>query len=296
MSSFNSIPSEKLWRLIGVPHGPLLIDVRAKDEFAADPRLIPGAIRRPCESVSSWAPEFAGRSVVVICGNGRERSEGVAAWLRDGGAASAEALAGGHTTWAQAGLPLVPEDKLPSRDPHGRTVWVTRARPKIDRIACPWLIRRFVDPAAVFLFVASAEVLEVAERFNGAPFDIEGAFWSHRGERCTFDTMLDEFGLRMEPLDRIATIVRAADTGRLDLAPEAAGLLAASLGLSRMHSADLEQLTAGMTLYDAFYRWARDASDETHAHDRPTDAAKTPGKRLARQRMASTPRSARMEE
>jgi hypothetical protein len=143
-------------------------------------------------------------------------------------------------------------------------VWVTRARPKIDRIACPWLIRRFVDPLAVFLFVAPAEVDAVAKRFNGAPFDIEGAFWSHRGERCTFDTMLDELGLRTEPLAKLATIVRGADTARLDLAPEAPGLLAASLGLSRMYSDDLEQLAAGMSLYDAFYRWARDASEETH--------------------------------
>lgn len=269
MSSFNAISSEKLWRLIGVPHGPALVDVRAKEDFAADPRFIPGAVRRPCETVSSWAAELAGRSAVAICENGRGLSEGVAAWLRDSGASSAEVLIGGHAAWAQAGLPLVPEGKLPPRDSRGRTVWVTRSRPKIDRIACAWLIRRFVDPAAVFLFVAPAEVRAVAERFNGAPFDVEGVFWSHRGERCTFDTMLDELGLRTEPLAKLSTMVRAGDTARLDLAPEAAGLLAASLGLSRMHLDDLEQLAAGMTLYDAFYRWARDASDETH--DWPTN-------------------------
>jgi hypothetical protein len=116
----------------------------------------------------------------------------------------------------------------------------------------------------VFLFVAPAEASAVAQRFGGAPFDIEGAFWSHRGERCTFDTMLDEWGLEIEPLRRLALIVRGADTARLDLAPEAAGLLAASLGLSRMFSDDLEQLEAGMTLYDAVYRWCRDATDEPH--------------------------------
>jgi rhodanese-related sulfurtransferase len=264
MSSFNTISTEKLARLIGVPHGPALIDVRPKDDFAADPRFIPGAIRRPHETVSSWAPEFAGRSAIVICDKGQKLSEGVAAWLRHAGSRSAEVLVGGHAAWAQAGLPLVPEEKLPPRDPQGRPVWVTRSRPKIDRIACPWLIRRFVDPEAVFLFVSPAEVHSVAERFNGAPFDVEGVFWSHSGERCTFDTMLDELGLRSEPLDRLATMVRAADTARLDLAPEAPGLLAASLGLSRMYLDDLEQLAAGMTLYDAFYRWARDASEETH--------------------------------
>src|SRR6516164_7138232 len=264
MSSFNTISSEKLARLIGVPHGPALIDVRTKEDFAADPRFIPGAIRRQHETTPSWAPEFAGRSAIVICEKGQKLSEGVAAWLRHAGASSAEVLLGGHVAWAQAGLPLVPEGKLPPRDPQGRTVWVTRSRPKIDRIACPWLIRRFVDPAAVFLFVSPAEVLSVAERFNGAPFDIEGVAWSHRGELCTFDTMLDELGLRSEPLDRPAAIVRGADTARLDLAPEAPGLLAVSLGLSRMHLDDLKQLEAGMTLYDAFYRWARDATDETH--------------------------------
>jgi rhodanese-related sulfurtransferase len=278
MSSFNSISADKLWRLVGVPHGPALIDVRGKDAFAADPRFIPGAIRHSHQTVSAWAPEFAGRSVVAICENGRGQSEGVAAWLRDCGAASAEVLAGGHEAWTQAGLPLVPEGKLPQRDPHARTVWVTRSRPKIDRVACPWLIRRFVDPSAVFLFVAPAEVQSVAERFSGAPFDIEGVFWSHRGQRCTFDTIVDELGLQTPPLAKLAAIVRAADTDRLDLAPEAAGLLAASLGLSRMYSDDLEQLAAGMALYDAFYRWARDASDETH--DWPTNAPKKQAARL----------------
>jgi hypothetical protein len=187
----------------------------------------------------------------------------VAAWLRHEGV-PAEVLAGGFEAWAQAGLPLVPAAKLPARDECHRTVWVTRARPKIDRIACPWLIRRFVDPAAVFLFVAPAEVAAVAERFGAAPFDVENVFWSHRGDACTFDTMIEELGLATKPLLRLARIVRGADTARLDLAPEAPGLLAASLGLSRMHADDLVQLAAGMTLYDAFYRWCRDATDETH--------------------------------
>jgi hypothetical protein len=150
---------------------------------------------------------------------------------------------------------------------------VTRARPKIDRIACPWLIRRFVDPEAVFLYVAPSEVVAVGERFEAEPFDMEDVFWSHRGELCTFDVMVEEFGLATEPLLRLAAIVRGADTARLDLAPEAPGLLAASLGLSRMYVDDLEQLAAGLTLYDAFYRWCRDATEETH--NWPT--AKKPG-------------------
>jgi Chromate resistance exported protein len=121
-------------------------------------------------------------------------------WPRDDNLRIAPVSVGGYAAWAEAGLPLVPEGKLLPRDPHGRTVWATRSRPKIDRIACPWLIRLLVVAEAVFLFVSPAEVQSVAERFNGAPFDIEGIFWSHRSELCTFDTKLDELGLRTEPL------------------------------------------------------------------------------------------------
>jgi len=142
--------------------------------------------------------------------------------------------------------------------------WVTRARPKTDRIACPWLIRRFVDLDAVFLFVSPSEVLPVAERFGATPFDVDDVFWSHRGPTCTFDTMVEEFGLTSGSLLHLATIVRGADTARLDLAPQAAGLLAASLGYSRMYRNDLAQLDAALGLYDAFYRWCRDATEETH--------------------------------
>jgi rhodanese-related sulfurtransferase len=264
MSSYNGISSEKLARLIGTAKAPTLIDVRVDDDFAADPRLIPGAMRRSYRDVQEWAPQLAGQSsVVVICQKGKKLSEGAAAWLRQSGIA-AESLEGGHVGWTEMQKPAVPADKIPKRDGRGRTVWVTRARPKIDRIACPWLIRRFIDPAAVFLFVAPAEVEAVADRFNATPFDIENVFWSHRGDLCTFDVMVQEFGLSAPPLERLATMVRAADTARLDLSPEAPGLLAASLGLSRMYDDDLEQLSAGMLLYDAFYRWCRDATGETH--------------------------------
>jgi rhodanese-related sulfurtransferase len=263
MSSINTISAEKLARLVGTPKCPALVDVRTDEDFASEPRLIPGSVRRPPADPSGWAAELNGHPAIVICQKGLKLSAGVSAWLRHAGV-PADLLEGGVAAWAKAGLPLVSAKKLPSLDKQGRTVWVTRARPKIDRIACPWLIRRFVDPHAVFLFVAPAEVLPVAERFAAEPFDIEGVFWSHRGELCTFDIMLDEFGLGTEPLLRLAKIVRGADTGRLDLMPEAAGLLAASLGLSRMYADDLAQLEAGMALYDAFYRWCRDATDETH--------------------------------
>jgi rhodanese-related sulfurtransferase len=263
MSTPDTISVDKLSRLIGTPKCPVLIDVRTKEDFDDDPFLIPGSIRRTHSDVSGWAVALSGRSAVVICHHGAKLSHGTAAWLRHSGAA-AEALAGGMTAWAEAGSPRLAAAKLPQRDSQGRTVWVTRARPKIDRIACPWLIRRFVDPSAVFLFVPPPEVEAVADRFAATPFDVEGVFWSHRGELCTFDVMVEEFGLATEPLLRLARIVRAADTARLELAPEAAGLLAASLGLSRMFSDDLEQLEAGVSLYDAFYRWSRNATGERH--------------------------------
>ncbi len=263
MAAPHSIKSDKLSRLIGTMSPPIIIDVRTTEDFDADPRLIPASIKRSFETVSDWGKAYAGKSVVVVCHHGAKLSEGVSGWLRQLGA-DAISLEGGFVAWEEAKLPLVPTAKLPPRDGEGHTVWVTRSRPKIDRIACPWLIRRFVDPSAVFLFVAPSEVLAVADHFNATAFDIENTHWSHRGELCTFDLMIEEFGLGTDALSRLATIVRAADTAKLDLAPEAAGLLAASLGLSRMYSDDLAQLDAGMVLYDAFYRWCRDATDETH--------------------------------
>lgn len=263
MSSPTTISVEKLTRLVGTPNCPTLIDVRNDEDFALDPRLIPGSVRRSHRDIQSWHRDLAGRSTIIICQRGLKLSHGTAAWLRHEGVSS-DVLEGGFEAWAAATLPAIPASKLPKQDAKGRTVWVTRARPKIDRIACPWLIRRFVDPNAVFLYVAPSEVQAVGERFDAAPFDVEDVFWSHRGELCTFDVMVEEFGLGTEPLRRLASIVRGADTARLDLAHEAPGLLAASLGLSRMYANDLEQLEAGMGLYDAFYRWCRDATDETH--------------------------------
>ena len=263
MPEATTITPQDLHHRIGTAEAPVVIDTRTEEDFTADPRLIPASIRRPGLKAADWAGDFTGQDVVVSCERGLKISQGGAAWLRHAGA-TARSLDGGFQAWKAAGLPLVPEEKLPPRDAAGRTLWVTRERPKIDRIACPWLIRRFVDPAAVFLFVESSQVALVADRFGATPFDIEGVAWSHRGARCTFDTMIDEFGLTTAPLLHLATIVRGADTGRPDLAPESAGLLAASLGLSQMFDDDLAQLNAGLTLYDAFYRWARDAAAETH--------------------------------
>lgn len=267
MPAPDAISCDQLARLLGTPKSPILLDVRRDAVRAEDPRLVPGA--RVLEEhdlaprrLSALARELAG-PVVVICAEGHRLSQGTAAWLRHEGL-QAEYLLGGQAAWTAFGLPLIDPGKITARDEHGRSLWITRSRPKIDRIACPWLIRRFVDPRAVFLFVAPAEVQGVAERFGAMPYDIEGTFWSHRDDLCTFDVLLAEFGLSTPGLDRLALIVRGADTARLNLAPECAGLLAASLGLSRMYSDDLAQLEAGIAIYDAFYRWARDAVDEQH--------------------------------
>ena len=263
MPAYQEISVSQLSSLIGTPQCPVLIDVLIPEDIADEPWMIPGSTFIAHADVETLVPSMQGKRAGMICKKGKKLSQGSAAWLRHHGV-EAEHLGGGSSAWFEEQMPHVPLAKLPPRDAQGRTVWVTRHRPKIDRFACPWLIRRFVDPDAVFLFVAPAEVEDVADRFNATPFDVEGVHWSHRGDRCTFDVMLEEFRLTTEPLLRLADIVRGADTARPELAPEAAGLLTASLGLSRMFDDDLAQLEAGMTLYDAFYRWASDATGETH--------------------------------
>ena len=264
MPSPTEITPAQLARLVGTPDAPLLLDVRIDEDFAADPYLLPAAIRVPFNAVETALPLLQARKAVVYCQKGLKISQGAAALLRHEGVQT-ETLQGGQFGWRDAGLPMIAASFVPfSAD--GTTLWVTRQRPKIDRIACPWLIRRFVDPRARFLFVAADQVLNVADRFGATAFDVDGAQFAHKGDQCTFDAMLAAFGLNHEPLDLMASVIRAADTGRPDDEPQAAGLLAVSLGLSRMHRDDLTQLEAGMMVYDALYRWARDAKGERHDH------------------------------
>ncbi len=142
--------------------------------------------------------------------------------------------------------------------------WVTRARPKIDRIACPWLVARFIDPAAEFLYVPADDVMKVAEETGATPYDIPGVEYGHVGELCSFDAFLRLHGLTDPALQQLAVIVRGADTGRLDLAPQCAGLLAQSLGLSALYADDHAMLQQGMVMYDAYYAWLRHAQGESH--------------------------------
>lgn len=263
MSSVNEITLQQLSRLIGLPGAPRLIDVRSAEEYRLDPFVLPAAQHQDLRDITRWAPHYVGQRVVVYCKDGGANSRGTAAWLCDEGI-NAETMEGGFAAWRRSGQPLIRLDKMPARDELGCTVWVTRARPKVIRIACPWLIRRFIDPDARFLFVAPAEVARVAERFAATPFDTGQGMWNDSGDLCTFDVMLAEFELRTEPLLHLARIVRGADTGQPDLTPQSAGLLAVSLGYSRMYREDIAQLDAAMAVYDAFYRWCRDATDETH--------------------------------
>lgn len=257
MPQFGQITPVQAFRLIGTPDAPTVFDVRTAEDIAALPRLIPTSRLVSHKDVAALT-DAPGRAIVV-CTKGLKLSEGAAALLRTMGW-QAEVLEGGSLGWKAAGLPMLRLSALPASG----TAWVTRHRLRIDRIACPWLIRRFIDPVARFLFVAPAEVASVADRFNAVPFDIEGAAFSHRGDRCSFDAILDDFQLHTRALDRMADVIRAADTGRHDLAPQAAGLLALSVGLSRMYRDDLDQSKAGMALYDALYRWARNGHEEGH--------------------------------
>lgn len=264
MATPNEITPQQLLRLIGTPNCPQIVDISIDPDFADDPYLIPGAYRHPHTDIPGLLARLAGRKSVITCQKGIKLSQGLVAQLRCEGL-DAEYLKGGNFAWRDMiAAPRIPASAFPDAI-NGHTLWVTRHRPKIDRIACPWLIRRFVDNSARFLFVSPAEVVGVSERYNATPFDIEDTFYSHRGPKCTFDTMLDEFNLHTTALDRLAQVVRAADTDNHDLAPEAAGLLAISVGLSRQYRDDLDQLEAGMYIYDALYRWARDGQDEGHS-------------------------------
>jgi rhodanese-related sulfurtransferase len=261
----NRISPSELNSMIGTPRCPLILDVRREAVFATAEKRIASAYWHDVASVEAIAHLIdSDLGAIVYCAHGHNVSALAATRLREIGF-PVRVLEGGIAAFADAGGLLVNKaEERPIGSLNQPTKWVTRERPKIDRIACPWLIRRFVDPFAEFHFVESQWVKDVAAEMGGVPFDIDDVRWSHRGDTCTFDTMISEYGLISPALDLVAQIVCGADTARLDLAPQAAGLLAVSLGLSQMYDDDLEQLEAGMVIYDALYAWARHAKDETH--------------------------------
>jgi len=259
-----AIAATELAERLGTPDAPLVIDVRRRAVFEADGQRIAGARWRDHRQAAAWAAELpAGRPVVLYCVHGHNVSQGAVATLRARGI-PARHLAGGIEAFRAAGGTLVakggalpPAEERPTR-------WVTRARPKIDRIACPWFVRRFVDPDAEILYVGAEWVQETAAEFDAIAFDIPDTAFSHQGELCSFDAFLARFGVTDPALHRVARVVRGADTARPDLAPEAAGLLALSLGLGAAILDDQRLLGLGMTLYDGLYAWARRASTERH--------------------------------
>ena len=253
-----SISSSELYGRIGREASPLIVDVRRDNAFNASDRLIASAFHLAPEAVESWRHDLPrDKPVVIYCVHGQEVSQDIAAVLRANGL-NAAYLAEGFDGWVDAGLPT----RRKIGDTPGK--WVTRERPKIDRIACPWLIRRFIDPRAEFLYVPTPKVIALAKELKATPYDIEGVEFAHEGDRCSFDTIIRIYGIKDAALDDLATIVRGADTSRHDLSPQCAGLFAISLGLSANFSDDREMLGHGMVIYDALYRWCRSLQSETH--------------------------------
>jgi rhodanese-related sulfurtransferase len=239
---------------------PLVLDVRREPAWAESGYRIAGALRCPPDAIDEapgWLPP--GARVVCACVHGHEVSRGAAARLRELGV-SAVALEGGVEAWRAAGGPTRRADAVLQPPPRGGSTWVTRARPKVDRVACPWLVRRFVDPLARIVYLPADEVVAFASRTGAVAFDLPGSAIGHEGDRCSFDALLAAAGLEDRALLAVATIVRGADTDMPELAPQAAGLVALSRGLSLLHPADdHEMLDDAMTIYDALYAWAGEA-------------------------------------
>lgn len=246
-----SISSQTLYSRLGTATSPLVVDVRRAASFDADDMMLIGAIRRSPDEVDNWRRDLTPKKpVVVYCTHGQEVSQSVADTLRSVGVDAAY-LGHGIAGWIELGLP--------TRKKVGQTPgrWVTRERPKVDRIACPWLIRRFIDPEAEFLYVPSAKVCDVAKETGATPYDIADVEFGHVGEQCSFDAFVRIFDIHDPALDVLALIVRGADTGVPELTPQSPGLVALSQGLSATLSDDHEQLGHGMVMYDALYAWCR---------------------------------------
>lgn len=259
------ISPDELVSCLGSPDWPQVIDVRAAEVRAVQPDLPASLWVANCSGAAVAALIDPARPVVVACKAGLNRSQRTAGELRAMGI-PARVLSGGSLAFAAAGHPVLPRAAVEAWGGPGRT-WVTRQRPKIDRVACPWLISRFLDPTAQFLFVDPDQVLAVAADVGGTAFDTPGAPIEHDGPRCSFDTLLDAIGLSgFAPLADLAVLVRSADTDDLTLSREAAGYLAVSLGLSALAGDDDHaMLRHGFVVLDGLYAWITRARTETHS-------------------------------
>ncbi|MEQ1772872.1 MAG: chromate resistance protein ChrB domain-containing protein [Burkholderiales bacterium] len=255
-----SISPKELQTQLAGANPPLVIDVRRTPAFRGSSEMIAGALRRDPATLNDWSGALPrAREVVVYCVHGHEVSQNAAKALRDAGLSAGFLDGGIEEGWVGNGGAVAHKPK------DGATRWITRERPKIDRIACPWLITRFVDPDAEFLYVPTPDVKRIAAERDAMPYDIPDVAFSHVGEWCSFDAFIKTYRLAEPALDRLATIVRGAETGRRELAPQSAGLLAVSLGLSRNFSDDHAMLKQGMVMYDALYAWCKDGQSETHS-------------------------------
>ncbi|MCW0236436.1 MAG: chromate resistance protein [Ferrovibrio sp.] len=238
---------------------PVLLDVRREERYAEATSTIRGARRRRPEQLAQWAADLPREAEIILaCVHGHEVSQNATAELLRRGF-RARYLVDGIGGWLAASGPMQ------AKPPAEPSRWITRERPKIDRIACPWLVRRFIDADARFLYVPGDQVFAHATEWQATPYDIPGAAYSHDGALCSFDCFIAKHDLGDDPaLAQLALIVRAADTGRPELAPQAPGLLAISLGLSAMLQDDDIMLERGMLIYDALYAWCASAIDERH--------------------------------
>ena len=264
-----SITAAQLAARLGRSGHPLILDVRKAPAFEAATHLIAGALRIAPDRLTQALPHLPrGRDLVAYCVHGHQVSQGAAQQLREAGF-NAVYLEGGAEHWQHDGLPLMgkaAELTLPAA-PATPSRWITRERPKIDRIACPWLIRRFIDPLAQFLYVPSEQVIAAAQREQAIPYDVPNVRISHRGADgglCSFDALIADCALDDPCLHALAHIVRGADTGKPELTPQSAGLLAISLGLSVNFPDDHAMLEQGMLVYDALYAWIKSARAEVH--------------------------------
>ena len=291
---------------IGTPDSPWLLDVRRQPAYDADPATPAAALRCAPHDIDRAALVLpAGAEVVCVCVHGHEVSQAAAARLRRLGL-RARHLEGGLAAWRDAHGPVLRRHDRLSPPPLGGSCWVTRERPKIDRIACPWLVLRFVDPRARFVYLPADEVVGFAKATGAISFDVPGGDIGHDGDLCSFDVLLREIGLVRRSghgttgttgaettgaettgaettgggptaagpggppggaagaLERLAAIVRGADTGRPALTAQSAGLLAISLGLSRAIPDDARMLATALPIYDALHAWCRDAAGQAH--------------------------------
>jgi len=246
----SSISPLDLYARLGSELAPTVIDVRRDPPDPEDGRMVVSAFDCAPEEVKRWSNVTLSQPVVVYCSEGHDVSQSVARALRAAGVESFY-LEGGIAGWIEKGLPT----RRVGTTALGR--WVTRERPKVDRIACRWLIKRFIDPRSEFLYVPAEQVIEVAKATGATPYDIKGVEFGHHGDRCSFDAIVSTYDIKDPALDHLALIVRGADTSRPDLAPQCMGLLAISHGLFSRFADDHEQLKHGMIICDAFYQWCR---------------------------------------